>query len=99
MGDTLGGSFTLAAGGSAHSSMTPGTFVKARVVANHADTDDDTDEVSVAIALDSSDAEGAQTDDDGDDDASTNSLVLRSSTPFVDAVYSGTIYFEIAQGS
>ena len=44
------------------------------------------------------DATGTQTDDDGDD-VTTNSLFLKLGTPFVDAIYSGTIYFKIAEGS
>jgi len=40
---------------------------------------------------------GTQTDDDGED-VTTNSLWLKLGTPFTDATYTGTIYYQVANG-
>jgi len=40
---------------------------------------------------------GTQTDDDGED-ITTNSLWLKLGTPFTDATYTGTIYYQVANG-
>ena len=42
-------------------------------------------------------ATGTQTDDDGND-VTTNSLWLKLGTPFTDATYTGTIYYQVASG-
>jgi hypothetical protein len=65
---------------------------------------DENGTLASAVLLDASptyvtiDASGTQTDDDGDPVA-TNSLFMKLGTPFLDAVYSGTVYFKIAEGS
>jgi hypothetical protein len=65
---------------------------------------DDTGTLTSAVLVDAVstyttiDDTGTQTDDDGED-VTTNSLWLKLGTPFVDATYSGTIYYQIAEGS
>ena len=62
---------------------------------------DDTGTLASAVLVDASptyttiDDTGTQTDDDGED-VTTNSLWLKLGTPFTDATYSGTIYYQIA---
>ena len=65
---------------------------------------DDTGTLASAVLVDASptyttiDDTGTQTDDDGED-VTTNSLWLKLGTPFTAATYSGTIYYQIADGS
>lgn len=65
---------------------------------------DDTGTLTSAVLVDASptyttiDDTGTQTDDDGED-VTSNSLWLKLGTPFTDATYSGTIYYQIADGS
>jgi len=64
---------------------------------------DDTTTLTSAVNVTASptyvpiDDTGTQTDDDGED-ATTNSLWLKLGTPFTDATYTGTIYYQVANG-
>lgn len=64
---------------------------------------DDTGTLTSAVLVQASpsyatiDDTGTQTDDDGED-VTTNSLWLKLGTPFIEATYTGTIYYQVANG-